>query len=299
MLPAQVRRWIPSAHCSPERGEFRIDLQAYFDRIGYRGGAEPTHDTLAALVAAHVRRIPFENLDPLMGVPVIDLSAGALTAKLVARARGGYCYEHNNLMREVLCELGFGAERLAARVVWMTPHGVDGPPSPQTHQALVVTIPGSDRRYLVDVGFGGQTPPAPLPMVSDLVQQTSHEPFRLRRLGSDSDEWAVETLIGERWRPLYILGMQPRPLIDMQVGSWYVSTYPESNFVVGLSAALVTDDARWNLRGRHLAIHAGGGTERVRFDDAAQVCAALTDRFAIDLTGLGDVEAKVAAVLDT
>lgn len=275
--------------------EFRIDLQAYFERVDYRGSTEPTHATLAGLIAAHVRRIPFENLDPLMGVPVIDLGTASLTAKLVARRRGGYCYEHNNLMRDVLCELGFDAQRLSARVVWMSPDGLDGPPPPQTHQALAVQIPGSGERYLVDVGFGGQTPTAPIPLVADEVQQTSHEPFRLCQ---HADGYVLETQIGQRWRPLYIVGMQPRPLIDMQVGSWYVSTYPESNFVVGLSAALVTDDARWNLRGRNLAIHARGGTERVRFDDAAQVCAALVDRFGIDLTGLGDVEAKVASVLD-
>ncbi|WP_024442690.1 MULTISPECIES: arylamine N-acetyltransferase [unclassified Mycobacterium] len=274
-------------------------MQAYFDRIGYRGGTEPTHETLTALVSAHVRGIPFENLDPLMGVPVIDLSSAALCAKLVARRRGGYCYEHNNLMRDVLCALGFGAERLAGRVVWMSPEGLDGPSHPQTHQALAVTIPGAGQRYLVDVGFGGQTPTAPIPMIPDEVQQTSHEPFRLRTRGSGADEWVLETLIGERWRPLYIVGLQPRPLIDMQVGSWYVSTYPESNFVVGLSVALVTDDARWNLRGRNLAIHSRSGTERIRFDDAAQVCEALTDRFGIDLAGLGDVETKVASVLDT
>ncbi|CAJ1493119.1 arylamine N-acetyltransferase [[Mycobacterium] kokjensenii] len=271
-------------------------MQAYFDRIDHRGGTEPTRETLAALVAAHVRHIPFENLDPLMGVPIVDLSAAALTAKLVARRRGGYCYEHNNLLAEVLTELGYHVERLAARVVWMSPEGVDGPPRPQTHQGLAVTIPGSPQHYLVDVGFGGQTPTAPIPMVPDAVQQTSHEPFRLREHGADL---VLETLIGQRWRPLYIMGLQPRPLIDLQVGSWYVSTYPESNFVVGLTAALVTDDARWNLRGRNLAIHADGGTERVRFDDAAQVCAELTGRFGIDLSGLGDVEAKVATVLDT
>nr|WP_235653714.1 arylamine N-acetyltransferase [Mycolicibacter icosiumassiliensis] len=274
-------------------------MQAYFDRIGYRGGTEPTHETLTALVSAHVRRIPFENLDPLMGVPVIDLGSAALSAKLVARRRGGYCYEHNNLMREVLCALGFEVDRLAGRVVWMSPEGLDGPPHPQTHQALAVTIPGSDQQYLVDVGFGGQTPTAPIPMVPDEVQQTSHEPFRLVSRASDGDEYVLETLIGQRWRPLYILGLRPRPLIDMQVGSWYVSTYPESNFVVGLSAALVTDDARWNLRGRNLAVHARSGTERIRFDDAAQVCTALSERFGIDLAGLGDVEATVASVLDT
>lgn len=261
----------------------------------YRGGTEPTFDTLAGLVAAHVRRIPFENLDPLTGVPVIDLSGAALTAKLVARRRGGYCYEQNGLMREVLCELGFGVERLAARVVWMSPDGLNGPPHPETHQALAVRIPGCDEPYLADVGFGGQTLTTPIRLVADEVQQTSHEPFRLRE---HPGGYVLETLIGQVWRPLYTFGMQPRPMIDMQVGSWYVSTYPESNFVVGLSAALVTDDARWNLRGRNVTIHSRGGTERLRFGDAAQVCEALTDRFGIDLGGLGDVEARVAQVLD-
>jgi hypothetical protein len=56
--------------------------------------------------------------------------------------------------------------------------------------------------------------------------------------------------------PLHVFTTRPQPMIDLQVGSWYASTYPESTFVVGLSAALVTDDARYNLRGRNLAIHA-------------------------------------------
>jgi arylamine N-acetyltransferase len=92
---------------------------------------------------------------------------------------------------------------------------------------------------------------------------------------------------------------RPQPLIDQIVGSWYVSTYPESGFVTGLTAALVTDDARWNLRGRNLAIHSGGKTERIRFDTATQVLETLTDRFGIDLSGLGDVEARVSQMLDS
>ncbi|WP_234835027.1 arylamine N-acetyltransferase [Mycolicibacterium stellerae] len=60
-------------------------------------------------------------------------------------------------------------------------------------------------------------------------------------------------------------------MIDRRVGSRYISTFPESGFVVGLSVALVTDDARWNLRGRNLAIHSAGDSERIRFDTAARV----------------------------
>jgi arylamine N-acetyltransferase len=110
-----------------------VDVAAYFDRIGYRGAAEPTVETVRALVAGHNGAIPFENLDPLMGIPVADLSAAALTDKLVHRRRGGYCYEHNGLMGYVLEELGFGVERLAGRVVWLNP---DGPLPAQTHLVL-------------------------------------------------------------------------------------------------------------------------------------------------------------------
>ena len=273
-----------------------IDLAAYFDRIGYAGPAQPTVQTLHALVAAHNGSIPFENLDPLMGIPVADLGPAELTDKLVRRRRGGYCYEQNGLMGYVLAELGFGVERLAGRVVWMNPN----PTLPaQTHQVLSVAVPGVDGRFLVDVGFGGQTLTSPIRLEAGPVQRTRHEPYRLREHG---EGFLLEAEIRGDWQPLYMFSTRPQPRIDLEVGSWYVSTYPESVFVVGLTAALVTNDARWNLRGRNLAIHSGGDTERIRFDTAAQVLGALTDRFGIDLTDLGDrhdLEARVTEVLDT
>lgn len=66
-----------------------LDLTAYFDRINYRGATDPTLDVLQDLVTVHSRTIPFENLDPLLGVPVDDLSPQALADKLVLRRRGG------------------------------------------------------------------------------------------------------------------------------------------------------------------------------------------------------------------
>ncbi|HEX7321736.1 MAG TPA: arylamine N-acetyltransferase [Mycobacterium sp.] len=273
-----------------------IDLAAYFARVGYAGPTDPTLETLAGLIAAHTSHVPFENLDPLMGRPVTDLSAAGLTDKLVHRRRGGYCYEQNGLLRYVLVELGFQVDRMAGRVVWMHPDGLNGPPHAETHQTLAVRIPGAGEPYLADVGFGGQTPTSPLRLVAGPVQQTRNQPYRLREHGRGL---VLEAQVRDVWQPLYVFTTEPRPLIDMEVGSWYVSTHPRSKFVGGLSAALVTDDARYNLRGRDLTVHSRtGGSERVRFDTAAQVVAALTDRFGIDLSGLGDVEARVAEIID-
>ena len=215
-----------------------VDVAAYFDRIGYRGPAEPTVETVHALVAAHNRSIPFENLDPLLGIPVADLSAAALADKLVHRRRGGYCYEHNGLMGYVLEELGFGVERFAGRVVWMNP---DGPLPAQTHQVLSVTVPDVDGPLLVDVGFGGQTLTSPIRLQPGPVQETRHEPYRIR---DRDDGYQLEAQIRGEWQPLYMFTTRPQPRIDLEVGSWYVSTHPNSYFVTGLTVALVTDDAR-------------------------------------------------------
>lgn len=283
-----------------------MDIAAYLARIGYQGLAQadpgslrssppkPTLDTLHGLVAAHNRSIPFENLDPLMGIPVHDLSAEALTAKLVHRRRGGYCYENNGVMGYALEALGYGVDRLAGRVVWMQPPGA--PQSGLTHNVLAVAVPGEDGRFLVDVGFGGQTLSSPIRLQAGPVQQTRHEPYRLVE---HPEGLQLQAQVRGEWQPLYQFSLRTQPLVDLSIGSWYSSTYPTAVFVVGLSVALVTDDARWNLRGRNLAIHADGGTERIRLDSAADVLDQVVNRFGIDVSGLGDVEARINQVLDT
>ncbi|KHO28094.1 arylamine N-acetyltransferase [Mycolicibacterium setense] len=278
-----------------------LDLAAYFDRIGYQGRASADAETLRNVVAAHGRSIPFENLDPLLGVPVSDLSAQALGDKLITRRRGGYCYEHNGLLGYALDELGYGVERLAGRVVWMKEP--DAPLPALTHNVLAVTVPDEAGRFLVDVGFGGQTLSSPIRLHAGAVQQTRHEPYRLLELPTlNEPEYELAAQVRGQWQPLYRFTTAPQPRIDLEVGSWYVSTHPGGVFVVGLTAALVTDDARFNLRGRNLAIHSRGNTERIRFDTAAQVLEALTERFGINLSDLDpdvDVEARVAQVLDS
>jgi len=180
--------------------------------------------------------------------------------------------------------------------VWLNP---DGPLPAQTHNVLSVTVPGVDGPLLVDVGFGGQTLTSPIRLQPGPVQETRHEPYRIRERGEFQQ---LEAQVRGEWQPLYIFTTRPQPRIDLEVGSWYVSTHPDSFFVTGVTAALVTDDARYNLRGRNLAIHSADGTDKIRFETAAEVLEALTDRFGIDITDLvdrADLEARVNEVLDS
>ncbi|HTQ15788.1 arylamine N-acetyltransferase [Mycobacterium sp.] len=266
-----------------------LDLTGYFDRIDYRGAVEPSLEVLRQLVTAHTRGIPFENLDPLMGVPVDDLSPAALIDKLVHRRRGGYCYEQNGLMGHVLVELGFRVRRLTARVVWMAPPG--SPVPAQTHTLLAVTFPGSQGPYLVDVGFGGQTPTSPIRFETGGVQHTTHEPYRLEDRG---DGLVLQAKVRDQWQSLYEFSTRTAPMIDLRLGSWFVSTNPSSHFVTNLLAAAVTDDARWNLADRHLTIHRAGETEKILLDDAAAVVDTLSERFGINVDDLGERSALEA-----
>ena len=276
-------------------GHMALDLAGYFERIDYRGAADPILATLYDLVTAHTRTVPFENLDPLLGHPIDDLGPEALTDKLVHRRRGGYCYEQNGLMGYVLEELGFQVRRFAARVIW-TPAPSGSVPS-QTHTMLAVTVPGNEQPYLVDVGFGGQTPPSPIRLETGGVQQTTHEPYRLRTRG---DVLVLQTEIRGEWQPLYEFATRTVPAIDLKVGSWYVSTHPASIFVTSLMVSLMTAQGRLNLDGHNLSFHVGGTTEKTRFDDASAVVDALVDTFGINVADAGErgaLEARIAALI--
>ena len=65
---------------------------------------------------------------------------------------------------------------------------------------LAVTFPGSQGSYLVDVGFGGQTPTSPIRIETGSVQQTTHEPYRLE---DRRDGLVLQALIRGEWVPLY------------------------------------------------------------------------------------------------
>ncbi|MBL8941547.1 MAG: arylamine N-acetyltransferase, partial [Myxococcales bacterium] len=150
-------------------------LEPYFQRIGYSGPREPTLATLHAIVAAHTRTIPFENLDVLLGRPIV-LDIESLLGKLVHDHRGGYCFEHNGLLLFVLEALGFEAQPLSARVRLQRPR--DFTP-PRTHMFVRVWLEG--RPWLADVGVGGLSPPAALRLDVVDEQATPPEPRRIVR----------------------------------------------------------------------------------------------------------------------
>lgn len=198
-----------------EWGSADLDLDAYLERIG-QTRSEPSITALHALHQAHVRTIPFENLDPAIGrSPRLDL--GSITAKLVRRSRGGYCYEHGLLFAAALECLGYEVSRRASRVY---PDSTGA----RTHMNVVVRIDGSD--FLADVGFGASIM-HPMPLRDGTVVDQAGWKHRLTRAAG---EWRLEAETEQGWTAVQAIGDEPQRPVDYEIGNHYVATHPDSPF---------------------------------------------------------------------
>jgi N-hydroxyarylamine O-acetyltransferase len=267
-----------------------VDFDAYFERIGYGGRFAPTLEALQQVHALHAAAIPFENLSAFLGEP-IKLDLESLQGKLVRGGRGGWCFEHNLLLRHVLRGMGFQVTPLGARVRWNVPANVL---TPRSHCLLRVTLDSAD--YIADVGFGGQSLTAPLRLVPDLEQPTPHEPFRLRLAG---DKYTLETKIAGAWQALYVFDLQEQLQPDFEVSNWYLAHHPQSQFVTGVIAARAAPERRHALRNARYAVHSpDGSTERREIADVGEYIGLLRDTFQIRIPESAVLESRLAAVLE-
>lgn len=253
----------------------KVNLKAYFDRIGFAGSIAPTTATLDLLHALHPAVIPFENLGPLLGEPVL-LDQSSLERKLLAERRGGYCFEHNLLLLRVLQDLDFNARPLLARVVWNDPTGIDRPPS---HLLLLVEINGQS--YIADVGFGGLTLTAPLRLRADAEQATPHETFRLT--GGDP-YWTLEARIGEDWRALYVFGLDSVSELDIAPINLALSSDAASPFTRELRVALAPSGRRLKLHNTGFTIQpVDGEAEKRTLSSVDELRTVLASEFGLNL----------------
>lgn len=250
------------------------DLDAYFARIGYTGPREPSLRMLRNIATLHVRTIPFENLNVLLGRG-INLDPAALERKLVHEKRGGYCFEQNTYLMLVLRALGFEVSTLGARVRWQVP---DGTATATTHLILLIDL--HHQRYIVDVGFGSMSLTAPLELDNEGEQPTPHEPRRLIRRNG---RYMQQSLVAGTWCDVYEFSTADFCSADIQVANWYTSTHPESRFKLNLSAARAADGVRYTLLNREFtARYVDGRAEKREIGSHAELVETLSRIFGLN-----------------
>jgi N-hydroxyarylamine O-acetyltransferase len=212
-----------------------VDAREYLRRIGAEGVTSPTARTLRELHLAHLRSVPFENLDVSLGVPIV-LDPERILEKIVLRGRGGFCYELNYAFSWLLGEIGFRTSLLSGEVS----RADGGFGIPFDHMALRVEVEGAE--WLADVGFGDSfLEPFPLeegrlheePGFSYRVSR-SEGYFRLERAPRGAIEYVVQ----------YRFTTTPRSLQDFRGGCEYHQTSPQSTFKQKVLATRALEDGR-------------------------------------------------------
>jgi len=249
-----------------------LELDAYFDRIQWRGTNAPTYATLAGLLDAHRAHIPFENFDVLLGRPVrLDLEG--LQAKLVQARRGGYCFEHATLFAAVLEALGFEPSRHAARVIMFRPRTE----VPRTHMFLSVTLDGA--RYVVDPGLGlfGSRLPLPLDGTGVPADRPTH------RMVREGDGWVMHAPRDGAQIPAWVSALDAEYPIDFEVANHFTATHPGSLFRNWILASAVTPEGRVNIMNRNVTYLRGDAATTAQLADRSALRALLAEHFGFDI----------------
>jgi N-hydroxyarylamine O-acetyltransferase len=253
-----------------------LDLDAYFARIGYAGPREPTLATLHAIALHHATSIPFENLDILLGRG-ISLDPAAIERKLVHDRRGGYCFEQNNLLLQVLRALGYRVTPIGARVRWQIPRHVV---PARTHLFLRVHLAGGD--WLADVGLGSASLTCALPLEFDRELPTPHE---ARRLAREDGRMFHQIWTGTDWTDACEFTFEEMHPIDCEVANWWTSANPASHFKTQVAAGIaLRDGTRKGIRGGEFTHRRGDAVlAKIPLTSSEHALAVLAEHFDLHL----------------
>jgi N-hydroxyarylamine O-acetyltransferase len=206
------------------------EIGLYLERINYSGSITADLATLTALHQAHMRHIPFENLDIHLNIP-IKLSHPALFDKVVLKKRGGFCYELNYLFFALLSSLGFYTQLISAQVFNGKSYGPEF-----DHLLLLVTL--NNQQFIADVGFGDsfQTPLA--------IHHHGHENAAYQIMQSDAFYTVMQKKSNQEYKPQYQFTLNTYDISDFADMCIYQQTSPASHFTQKSVCSIATMEGR-------------------------------------------------------
>jgi N-hydroxyarylamine O-acetyltransferase len=253
------------------------DRDRLLDHIGLDSTPAGDFDGLRRVHRAYVSHVPFENLAVQLGESQA-IDPPALVERIVAGNRGGYCFEANTVLFELLSSLGFDVERREAVV---GPRFLFERGTPTDHLALVVRT--ADAGELIAEGGFGEGPVEPL-FLREGAQATGAFEIELERDGNGwwFNQHNFSTTPGFRFGDAAV-GLETFAPHHVRM-----STSPDSGFVRTLIVQQPYDDRVVSLRARTLReIGPAASDERVVIDDSDAWTTALQERFGVDPDVLG------------
>ena len=204
-------------------------FEPYFNKLNIKPKT-PSLELVKELQKKHLETFSFNNIAVLLGEE-ISLDIDDIIEKIVRKNLGGYCFEHNALMYEVLKSLGFNVRILVAKVV--NNQEVD---VPRTHRITLLEWEGE--QYSVDVGFGSMSPKVVLNI------HDTNENGGYKVVPYEHGIYQVEVLTPKDYFSLYRFDLAHYTEADCVMGNFYSSQYPNAvfvnNFLMTLKLSAVT-----------------------------------------------------------
>lgn len=253
------------------------DLDAYLRRLRLDAEA-PSVDGLRRIHRAQVERVPYETVwihaGERWGIEPIDS-----LRRIAQDGRGGYCYQLNGALSELLGALGYRVTRHVGGV-----HGDGGPDEAAMTNHLVLVVhdlpdeAAPDGRWYVDAGLGDGLH-EPVPMVAGEYFQ---QPLRFVLSATCVGNWHLrhdptESFAGMSFRD------EPTGMGAFAGRHAFLSTSPESSFAGTVTAQLRHVIGTVILRGCVLTRRDADRTTTDTFDRRNDWFDVLADEFGIRL----------------
>ncbi|MBQ8509636.1 MAG: arylamine N-acetyltransferase [Clostridia bacterium] len=230
-------------------------INAFLRRIGLAPGAniEHTISFLGEVQSRCVTTIPYENLDILRGKP-ISLEAQDVYDKIVTRGRGGYCFELNALLSNMLREMGFEVRDFFARYL-------RGEAEIPFRRHRIAAVFCEDSWYMMDIGVGQIAPRLPLKLAEGEIQQQGEERYRFER---DAElGWILYDWHDGDWRRYISFTEERQYEVDFVPPSFWCEAHPASPFNKSPMIAIKTPGGRKTINDREFKEFVGERVVRI------------------------------------
>jgi len=183
----------------------------------------------------HLEHFTFNSIAVQLG-ETISLDTEEILEKIVVKNLGGYCFEHNQLMYEVLQSLGFDVRMSVARVILNQDIEAS-----RTHRITILKWDDAD--YLVDVGFASMCPIKPIKLDD---KNESNQKFRI--INNKHNDYLLEIYTEKGYFSLYRFDLANYSQADCVIGNFYSSKHEDAVFVNNLVISRIFTDITLSLR---------------------------------------------------
>ena len=236
-------------------------------------GRELNFEFLSDIATRHVATFAFSSVGCQVGDD-LPLDFESLYQRIVIKRRGGYCFEQNGLLCEVLEELGFSPKLFLGRVI----HNQDTHPG-LTHRITMIEY--EDQQYVLDVGFGFLGPSLPIPM-SGVESNDGRRTFRIAE--HRSGEHHMQVFKDGDFFSLYRFELARYGQADCELGHFFSHQHPKANFVNHLVVSLIKENESRSLVDLKYRIIRQSSTRSQEVCDSEVLRRILVDELGIQVT---------------